>query len=95
MYIDEDGDVAHEFYEESVVKSLRHRSRTLKKITEKLKPRGWLGYDVARINNDLPFVMFEVRTIPDDLKSQIPSSSKQFQSDNFYTDAVADSTNSV
>ncbi|XP_050427230.1 uncharacterized protein LOC126837371 isoform X1 [Adelges cooleyi] len=56
MYIDEDGDMAHEFYVEAKVGT----KVTLKKISKNcLKPQGDVRLDTPCIRNDYPVVLLE------------------------------------
>jgi len=67
MFFDEDGDLAHEFYEEVPARQTRSRGPTLVRITTKLTPQGWIDYEFPRLHRDLPFVMVEVQS-----KSDVP-----------------------
>jgi len=57
MYIDEDGDVAHEFYEESI-SNVSHKA-FMKKITANLRPQGEVPHEYPRLNVDLPIIICE------------------------------------
>lgn len=60
LYYDEDGDLAHEFYEETVVtKNGRKRSK-LKRIQKNLIPQGIVKLDHPRIHVDFPVILCEV-----------------------------------
>ncbi|XP_046881238.1 tumor suppressor 2, mitochondrial calcium regulator a [Hypomesus transpacificus] len=60
LYFDEDGDLAHEFYEETVVtKNGRKRSK-LKRIQKNLIPQGIVKLDHPRIHVDFPVILCEV-----------------------------------
>uniref|UniRef100_A0A3Q2UM68 Tumor suppressor 2, mitochondrial calcium regulator n=1 Tax=Fundulus heteroclitus TaxID=8078 RepID=A0A3Q2UM68_FUNHE len=59
LYYDEDGDLAHEFYEETVVtKNGRKRSK-LKRIQKNLIPQGIVKLDQPCIHVDFPVVLCE------------------------------------
>ncbi|KAL3852032.1 hypothetical protein ACJMK2_015743 [Sinanodonta woodiana] len=55
MYFDEDGDLAHEFYEEVVDES----GRTMRRKLKNLKPQGDVALTIPRLNVDFPVVMCE------------------------------------
>ncbi|VVC38479.1 Tumour suppressor candidate 2 [Cinara cedri] len=56
MFIDEDGDVAHEFYVETKVGS----KVTLKKISNRhLTPQGNVRLDVPCLRNDYPLILWD------------------------------------
>lgn len=54
MYFDEDGDLAHEFYEE--IK--KGGKRRMKKIEKNLTPQGEVKYRYPRLHYDFPIVMY-------------------------------------
>jgi len=62
MYIDEDGDIAHEFYIEP------HRtggkstsSKSLRKVNSSLlRPQGYVDYEIPRLHPNIPYIMVEV-----------------------------------
>ncbi|CAB3405854.1 unnamed protein product [Caenorhabditis bovis] len=56
QYVDEDGDVANEFYEEMNEGDKRRLCRLLKN----LKPRGKERYAIPRLKPDIPVVIWEV-----------------------------------
>uniref|UniRef100_A0A8C4QQ63 Tumor suppressor 2, mitochondrial calcium regulator n=1 Tax=Eptatretus burgeri TaxID=7764 RepID=A0A8C4QQ63_EPTBU len=61
MYFDEDGDLAHEFYEEMVVVQ-NGKSRTkLKKLCRNLIPQGMVKLEHPRIHIDFPLIICESR----------------------------------
>uniref|UniRef100_A0A4W5KKL4 Tumor suppressor 2, mitochondrial calcium regulator b n=1 Tax=Hucho hucho TaxID=62062 RepID=A0A4W5KKL4_9TELE len=60
LYFDEDGDLAHEFYEETVVMKNGRRRAKLKKIQKNLIPQGTIKRDHPCINVDFPVVLCEV-----------------------------------
>ncbi|KAF0762827.1 Uncharacterized protein FWK35_00008957 [Aphis craccivora] len=56
MYIDEDGDIAHEFYVETKIGS----KLTLKRISNQhLKPQGDVPLDVPCLRNDYPVILLD------------------------------------
>merc|ERR1711894_544446 len=57
MYFDEDGDLAHEFYEE-VLPKRKGGKRKMKKIVKNLKPQGEVKYQVPRLHVDFPIILF-------------------------------------
>ncbi|XP_064822904.1 tumor suppressor candidate 2-like [Oncorhynchus masou masou] len=60
LYYDEDGDLAHEFYEETLVtKNGRKRSK-LKRIQTNLIPQGIVKLNHPRIHVDFPVILCEV-----------------------------------
>ena len=59
MFFNEDGDLAHEFYEE--VKSKKKKRSKMKKVDSSLlKPQGQVNLQVPKIHPDLPIIMCEV-----------------------------------
>jgi len=63
MYLDEDGDLAHEFYEE-VTK--RGGVRKMRKVNSKqLRPQGDVQYSNPRLHVDFPIILFEGWTVKD------------------------------
>lgn len=58
MYFDEDGDLAHEFYEE-VRPSKKGKKSYMKKITRRLLPQGLVELPHPRLHVDFPVVMCE------------------------------------
>ena len=57
MYFDEDGDLAHEFYEE-VLPRKGHGRRKMKKISNKhLVPQGDVPYQSPRLHTDFPVIL--------------------------------------
>ncbi|CAH3127758.1 unnamed protein product [Porites lobata] len=58
MYFDEDGDLAHEFYEE-VRPSKRGKKSYMKKVTRRLLPQGLVELPFPRLHVDFPVVMCE------------------------------------
>ncbi|CAG06900.1 unnamed protein product, partial [Tetraodon nigroviridis] len=59
MYFDEDGDLAHEFYEETVVTKNGQRKAKLKRIYKNLTPQGIIKLDHPCIHVDFPVVLCE------------------------------------
>ena len=58
MYFDEDGDLAHEFYEE--VRSKRAGHRHLRRVHSKhLTPQGDVKYPHPRLHVDFPIVLIQ------------------------------------
>ncbi|XP_043934582.1 tumor suppressor candidate 2 [Protopterus annectens] len=60
MYFDEDGDLAHEFYEETVVSKNGRKKAKLKRIHKNLTPQGMIRLTHPRIHVDFPVVLCEV-----------------------------------
>ncbi|KAK6040033.1 hypothetical protein COOONC_22462 [Cooperia oncophora] len=58
QYVDEDGDVAHEFYAEH--QSLDGQVRRLHRVVSNLRPKGFEQYAIPRLSPDVPVVMWEV-----------------------------------
>lgn len=58
MYFDEDGDLAHEFYEE-VKPSKKGKKNFMKKVTRRLLPQGLVDLPHPRLHVDFPVVMCE------------------------------------
>lgn len=58
MYFDEDGDLAHEFYEE-VRPSKKGKKSYMKKITRRLLPQGMVDLPHPRLHVDFPVVLCE------------------------------------
>uniref|UniRef100_A0A8C5ETX6 Tumor suppressor 2, mitochondrial calcium regulator a n=1 Tax=Gouania willdenowi TaxID=441366 RepID=A0A8C5ETX6_GOUWI len=54
LYYDEDGDLAHEFYEEMVVTKNGRKKSKLKRIQKNLIPQGIVKLDHPRIHVDFP-----------------------------------------
>lgn len=67
MYFDEDGDLAHEFYEEIVSSSTprsrrkgKLRCRKMKKVNAKhLRPQGDVDYPHPRLHVDCPVILHQ------------------------------------
>ncbi|XP_042614912.1 tumor suppressor candidate 2-like [Cyprinus carpio] len=60
LYFDEDGDLAHEFYEETVVTKNGRKKAKLKKIQKNLIPQGIIKLDHPRIHVDFPVILCEI-----------------------------------
>lgn len=60
LYFDEDGDLAHEFYEETVVTKNGRKKAKLKQIHKNLIPQGIIKLDHPCIHADFPVVICEV-----------------------------------
>lgn len=59
MYFDEDGDLAHEFYEEV---RTSNGTEMKQKPKEQLTPQGYIELPFPRLNMDFPVVLCEVRS---------------------------------
>lgn len=59
MFFDEDGDLAHEFYEETIVTKNGRKRAKLKKIQKNLTPQGIIKLDHPCIHVDFPIVLCE------------------------------------
>ncbi|XP_046716484.1 tumor suppressor 2, mitochondrial calcium regulator a isoform X1 [Silurus meridionalis] len=60
LYFDEDGDLAHEFYEETVVTKNGRKKAKLKRIHKNLVPQGIVKLDHPRIHVDFPVIICEI-----------------------------------
>nr|AAI24727.1 Zgc:153746 [Danio rerio]AAI65126.1 Zgc:153746 protein [Danio rerio] len=60
LYFDEDGDLAHEFYEETVVTKNGRKKAKLKRIQKNLIPQGIVKLDHPRIHVDFPVILCEI-----------------------------------
>uniref|UniRef100_V9L7I0 Tumor suppressor candidate 2-like protein n=1 Tax=Callorhinchus milii TaxID=7868 RepID=V9L7I0_CALMI len=60
MFFDEDGDLAHEFYEETFFTKNGRKKAKLKRISKNLIPQGMVKLDHPRIHVDFPVVLCEV-----------------------------------
>ncbi|XP_060925608.1 tumor suppressor 2, mitochondrial calcium regulator a [Limanda limanda] len=60
LYYDEDGDLAHEFYEETVVTKNGRKKSKLKRIQKNLIPQGMVKLDHPCIHVDFPVILCEV-----------------------------------
>lgn len=58
QYIDEDGDVANEFYQETMSDGEKRR---LCRLIKNLRPKGKERYAIPRLKPDVPVVMWEVQ----------------------------------
>ncbi|KAK7503688.1 hypothetical protein BaRGS_00005227 [Batillaria attramentaria] len=58
MYFDEDGDLAHEFYQQ-VVRDNRVR---MERRVDNLRPQGEVELPIPRLNGDLPVFLYELPT---------------------------------
>ncbi|XP_074492593.1 tumor suppressor 2, mitochondrial calcium regulator b [Sebastes fasciatus] len=59
MYFDEDGDLAHEFYEETIVTKNGRKKAKLKRIHKNLTSQGIIKLDIPCIHVDFPVVLCE------------------------------------
>ncbi|CAI5449359.1 unnamed protein product [Caenorhabditis angaria] len=59
QYVDEDGDVANEFYQETISDGEKHR---LCRLMKNLRPKGKERYKIPRLKPDLPVVLWEIGT---------------------------------
>lgn len=57
MYFDEDGDLAHEFYEEVAPKRKGGR-RKMRRVVRNLVPQGEVKYKVPRLHVDFPIILY-------------------------------------
>ncbi|KAK0138927.1 Tumor suppressor candidate 2 [Merluccius polli] len=60
LYLDEDGDLAHEFYEETIVTKNGRKRAKLKRIQKNLIPQGMINLDHPCMHVDFPVVLCEV-----------------------------------
>lgn len=63
LYYDEDGDLAHEFYEETVVTKNGRKKSKLKRIQKNLIPQGIIKLDHPCIHVDFPIILCEGWTV--------------------------------
>ncbi|KAF4018228.1 hypothetical protein G4228_010150 [Cervus hanglu yarkandensis] len=61
MFYDEDGDLAHEFYEETIVTKNGQKRAKLRRVHKNLIPQGTVKLDPPRIHVDFPVILYEVR----------------------------------
>nr|XP_057921466.1 tumor suppressor 2, mitochondrial calcium regulator b [Doryrhamphus excisus] len=59
LYVDEDGDLAHEFYEETIVTKNGRKKAKLRRIQKNLTPQGIIKLDHPCIHVDFPVVLCE------------------------------------
>ncbi|KAK2173288.1 hypothetical protein NP493_885g00000 [Ridgeia piscesae] len=59
MYFDEDGDLAHEFYEEVQINRNTHKT-TMRRNYTNLRPEGEIELPHPRLSVDFPIIMCEV-----------------------------------
>ena len=57
QYFDEDGDLAHEFYEEVAPKK-KGGKRKMKRVVRNLVPQGSVSYRVPRLHVDFPIILY-------------------------------------
>nr|XP_060487099.1 tumor suppressor candidate 2 isoform X2 [Panthera onca] len=60
MFYDEDGDLAHEFYEETIVTKNGQKRAKLRRVHKNLIPQGIVKLDPPRIHVDFPVILYEV-----------------------------------
>ena len=60
MFYDEDGDLAHEFYEEIIVTKNGQKRAKLRRVHKNLIPQGTMKLDSPRIHVDFPVILYEV-----------------------------------
>lgn len=60
MFYDEDGDLAHEFYEETIVTKNGQKRAKLRRVHKNLIPQGLVKLDPPRIHVDFPVILYEV-----------------------------------
>ncbi|KAK1332662.1 hypothetical protein QTO34_007345 [Cnephaeus nilssonii] len=60
MFYDEDGDLAHEFYEETIVTKNGQKRAKLRRVHKNLIPQGTVKLDTPRIHVDFPVILYEV-----------------------------------
>eukprot|EP00090_Calanus_glacialis_P004225 TRINITY_DN13126_c0_g1_i1.p1 TRINITY_DN13126_c0_g1~~TRINITY_DN13126_c0_g1_i1.p1 ORF type:complete len:110 (-),score=40.21 TRINITY_DN13126_c0_g1_i1:175-504(-) len=57
MYFDEDGDLAHEFYEE-VEPRKKGGKRKMRRVEKNLRPQGEVKYRVPCLHVDFPIILY-------------------------------------
>lgn len=60
MFYDEDGDLAHEFYEETIITKNGQKRAKLRRVHKNLIPQGIVKLDPPRIHVDFPVILYEV-----------------------------------
>ncbi|XP_006892934.1 PREDICTED: tumor suppressor candidate 2 [Elephantulus edwardii] len=60
MFYDEDGDLAHEFYEETIVTKNGQKRAKLRRVHKNLIPQGIVKLDTPRIHVDFPVILYEM-----------------------------------
>ncbi|XP_032746271.1 tumor suppressor candidate 2-like [Rattus rattus] len=60
MYYDEDGDLAHEFYEETIITKNGQKKSNLKRVRNNLIPQGIVKLDRPQIHVDFPLILCEI-----------------------------------
>ncbi|XP_059972517.1 tumor suppressor candidate 2-like [Mesoplodon densirostris] len=60
MFYAEDGDLAHEFYEQTVVTKNRQKQAKRRRVHENLIPQGIGSWIPPRIHVDFPAILYEV-----------------------------------
>ncbi|CAL8276929.1 unnamed protein product [Boreogadus saida] len=60
LYLDEDGDLAHEFYEETIVTKNGRKRAKMKRLQKNLIPQGMIKLEHPSIHVDFPIVLCEV-----------------------------------
>ncbi|KAI4555536.1 hypothetical protein MJG53_019226 [Ovis ammon polii x Ovis aries] len=70
MFCDEDGDLAHEFYEETIVTKNGQKRAKLRRVHKNLIPQGTVKLDPPppppppRIHVDFPVILYERQVAP-------------------------------
>ncbi|CAG0886109.1 unnamed protein product [Cyprideis torosa] len=64
MYVDEEGDTAHEFYEE---RRVGPRKWSMQRVFKNLKPQGLVKLEYPRLHPDLPAIVYECDNSTEDL----------------------------
>jgi len=59
MYFDEDGELAHEFYEEVLPKKKGGKRKMRRVDSKSLTPQGEVKYKHPRIHVDFPIIMYQ------------------------------------
>uniref|UniRef100_A0A8D2GNT5 Tumor suppressor candidate 2 n=1 Tax=Urocitellus parryii TaxID=9999 RepID=A0A8D2GNT5_UROPR len=57
---DEDRDLAHEFYEETIVTKNGQKRAKLRRVHKNLIPQGFVKLDPPRLHVDFPVILYEV-----------------------------------
>ncbi|EHA98083.1 Tumor suppressor candidate 2 [Heterocephalus glaber] len=60
MFYDKDGDLAHEFYEETIITKNGQKRAKLRRVYKNLIPQGIVKLDPPRIHVDFPVILYEV-----------------------------------
>uniref|UniRef100_A0A8C0WCY3 Tumor suppressor candidate 2 n=1 Tax=Castor canadensis TaxID=51338 RepID=A0A8C0WCY3_CASCN len=60
MFYDEDGDLAHEFYEKTIITKNGQKRAKLRRMHKNLIPQDIMKLDPPRIHVDFPVILYEM-----------------------------------